>query len=931
MATDAYVGRRFEGRYEILNLLGRGGMGSVYRALDRSLHKEVAVKLLREDFVSRPDLRQLFLQEAEVAAQLEHPGIVPVYHVSGEGNLLFLVMELIPGGNLAELMASLRRKRQWLPVSEAVEIVRQIALALQYAHDHGILHRDIKPGNVMLRNRAYAGLDYQPVVTDLGLAKVVDQSIASSPLMGTLAYMSPEQVLAQDLDGRTDIYSLGLLLYELLVGKLPFRINTFPEAVKYHVDEPILPPSSIRRDLPKAVENVVLQAVAKNVNERYATAADFAADIDRLGNLSHLGAPPPDAQSVVSLSTIWQNSIVGQMDRLPPPSEVQISQIKGPSLQVRQPDGQFLTIALKARLNIGREENNDLILEDTQVSRRHAVLRRQDDGYTITDLNSTNGTFLNGNRLDADRSYPIQQSDELRIGNHRLRLLLGPGAPAEDNYAFRARLVADMIQGRPGEAVEIPFLVTNQQNEPVRMNVNLAGIDHRWVRPLPPQEIRGKQEERITVIIDLPPDVPPDRHDNRLTLRLVDNLSGDEQSLEAQLRIVAAGVPLTTQATQTAQTTQTTQTIQPPLPPVIPVPERSLPRPILMLAGVLLVLVAAGVGYVLINIGPGPEATSTAMVNGTPATPGGNGEPTPTNGGGVLPAGDSATDTPTPSPTASATPSDTPSPTVTATASPTATPTETATQIPTPTHTSTRVVPPTSTPIVVVAPTDTPAPPATGPTATPTPIRIGPAATSTPTRGVAPTSTRVPATPTHTRTPTPVASPTPIATPAPAGQVEGFESAAGWSSSNTAWGTLVASTEQVQSGSAAAKVTYTFPTDSTNNSYLVLNRALAVGGEPSRFTLWVYGNGSNHYLNIWVADSAGRTYQFSFGRISHQGWRQMTAQVNVNLAWPNQNLADRDDKRPPQYPVRVTALVLDAHPEGQNVNGTIYLDDLRSE
>ena len=202
MAIEINIGKLFEGRYEILSMLGQGGMGTVYKAMDRDLQREVAVKVLRQDYSSRPDLRHQFLQEAELAASLEHPGIVPVYHVSGEGNLLFLVMELVLGGNLSELMVGMRRKRQWIAIREALQIVRHVAMALHYAHERNVLHRDIKPANIMLRNRASSGLEYQPVVTDLGLAKALDQS-ASYPeaMMGTPTYMSPEQVLGQELMG----------------------------------------------------------------------------------------------------------------------------------------------------------------------------------------------------------------------------------------------------------------------------------------------------------------------------------------------------------------------------------------------------------------------------------------------------------------------------------------------------------------------------------------------------------------------------------------------------------------------------------------------------------------------------------------------------------------------------------------------------------
>jgi|GEM_PF-3529460 len=902
MVTDAYIGRQFEGRYEILNLVGRGGMGSVYRAMDRNLQREVAVKVLREDFSSRPDLRQRFLQEAELAAQLDHPGIVPVYHVNGEGNLLYIVMELVPGGNLADLMNGLRRKRQWISMQEALQVVRQIALALQYAHEHGILHRDIKPANIMLRNRASGGLDYQPVVTDLGLAKVIDQnSSIQQPMMGTPNYMSPEQVLAQELDGRTDIYSLGLLLYELLVGQLPFHISGFPEAIKYHVNEPIKPPRSLYPDLPQSVEDLVLHAVAKNVNERILTAAAFAADIDGLSHIKGVQARPK-SYGTVGLVTEWQLSVIDQTDRLQTPSGIQHSQIKEPSLQIRTPDGRFLTLALKRKFTIGREDGNDLVLDDTQTSRRHAEIRQQGKEYTITDLKSTNGTFLNRKRLEPNRSYPIGQSDDLRIGNHRIRLLLGENGPFEPGRAFHAALMYPSVGGAAGQQVDIPLRVTNQQDAPVRMDVSVIGLDNSWVRPLRPVDIPGKQEKTITVTLVLPDDLSNHRSQYRLILRTVDSISGEEQSLETQLQIIPSatvgdgGSDLAGQTENRVAEKQRTSKLIPAL------------------IGLLLVVIVAGIGVVLFGqrppTAPAPSASSVTSVipdDGSPTV-----QPTSdltATAAAVALAMAMATSTSTP--TQTATPSVTATPTKTETPSPTAT----ATHMDTPTP-----LPPTAT----IKPTDTPTQGAVGPTSTPTPLKIGgttPAPTLSP---VKPTSTRVRPTFTPTRPPIPTQPPS---TPAPAGQIEGFESVQGWSSSNGSWGILADSTEQVHDGSRAAKLAYTIA--GTENSFLILQRSIPVASSPAQFTLWVYGDGSNHYLNIWAADSAGTEFQFSFGRINFQGWRQMTARTDPGLAWPNQNLSDKENTNPPQFPLRMTAIVLDVNPDGQNVSGTIYLDDLR--
>ncbi len=241
-------------RYEILELLGEGGMGAVYKARDVTLQRDVAIKVLHPHIARQADFKARFLQEARTAAKLDHPGIVQVYDFNQTQDRLYIVMKLIPGANLRQMLEDLKAAGKWVPLDEAVQLVRQISLALDYAHRRGVLHRDIKPNNIMIEPEPGNGLAYRPVITDLGLAKLAEGGIETrqGSSMGTPAYMSPEQALGQKTDARSDVYALGILLYELSVGRVPFPAKTITEAIRYHTSEKPPSPLSIRPGLPQA-------------------------------------------------------------------------------------------------------------------------------------------------------------------------------------------------------------------------------------------------------------------------------------------------------------------------------------------------------------------------------------------------------------------------------------------------------------------------------------------------------------------------------------------------------------------------------------------------------------------------------------------------------------------------------------------------------
>jgi eukaryotic-like serine/threonine-protein kinase len=266
------VGQTIAERYELEELVGSGGMSSVYKAHDRLLERNVALKILHDQYTSDDEFVERFKREARTVAQLSHPNIVTVIDRGEDGGHQFIVFEYIDGENLKELVVRSGR----LPVRDALELALQIARGLAFAHQNGLVHRDVKPQNVLLNG------DGRAKVTDFGIARSVevDGITQTGSVLGTSNYIAPEQASGQRVDSQTDVYSLGVVLYELLAGDVPFPGENFVAVAMKHVNEP--PPSllDVRRDVPLRVAAAVDRALEKDPARRFPSMQAFAAELE---------------------------------------------------------------------------------------------------------------------------------------------------------------------------------------------------------------------------------------------------------------------------------------------------------------------------------------------------------------------------------------------------------------------------------------------------------------------------------------------------------------------------------------------------------------------------------------------------------------------------------------------------------------------------
>lgn len=276
--------RILSGRYELLEKIGDGGMAVVYKGKDKLLNRYIAVKILRPEFTKDATFVENFKRESQAAAGLSHPNIVGVYDVGREGNINYIVMELIEGDTLNKII----EREAPMDYRKVIDISKQVAAALRVAHKNKIIHRDVKPHNIMVTNDGVVKL------ADFGIARAVNDATLStgSKIVGSVHYFSPEQARGNYVDERSDIYSLGIVMYEMLTGKVPFDGDNPVTVALKHINEEITPPRELEPSIPPALERIVMKATSKFQTNRYANADELIQDLD---NVSFVTAIAPDS------------------------------------------------------------------------------------------------------------------------------------------------------------------------------------------------------------------------------------------------------------------------------------------------------------------------------------------------------------------------------------------------------------------------------------------------------------------------------------------------------------------------------------------------------------------------------------------------------------------------------------------------------------
>ncbi len=492
------IGQQIE-QYRIEALIGDGGMGTVYKATDVRLGRAVAVKFMHPHFARLDEFRSRLTKEAQIAAKLDHPSIVKIFGFGESAYGLFIAMEYVDGGSLRAHLRRLQASGRYLPLAQSLQIGEQIADALDYAHQRGIIHRDVKPGNIILkrldRPAEEGEAPFRAVLTDFGLVKVLESEslTQTGTTLGTPVYMSPEQCEGGAIDGRSDLYALGAVLYELITNAAPYQFKTLSEAVTTHLRGVMPPPASQHRlDIPPVLDSLLQKAMAKLPDERFENGADMAAVL-RGARLAFSGLPTQVFAS-----------------EAPPVDMTAPSLPAGYELSISAPGQTPSQVALTRRtISLGRGGDNDIVLAADGVSRYHARLQAIDGEWAVVDLGGVNGTFQGEERLPVNQPVALQVGDTINIGPYQLTLELvaavaaAPVPPARTPTGLRAEpavpiaeqptqlpvpevldiyLAQDRLTVEPGMPATIHLEVVNRGTHPDRVNVRVDGLPSAWVQ-----------------------------------------------------------------------------------------------------------------------------------------------------------------------------------------------------------------------------------------------------------------------------------------------------------------------------------------------------------------------------------------------------------------------------------------------------------------
>jgi serine/threonine protein kinase len=389
VAERIEVGKQV-GDYAVTGRIGEGGMGAVYLAEDES-GKKYALKVLLTAQGENEEFKRRFERESRYASSLNHPNIVRVHDFGEQNGQAYMIMEFVEGRDLASEISAGK-----LSPARTIAILEKIASALDAVHETGLYHRDVKPANILVADDEETG-ELRPRLTDFGLSKQPSQD--SSPLtsagffVGTCQYVAPEQILAKDLDHRVDVYSLGCLVYECLAGEPPFKRPREEQVLYAHIQDPPPKLTELRADLPPAIDDVIAKALAKDPDERYSTCR----------------------QLVEAAREALEPVLEAEEEEQDVPDTSEAPAADSLRLRVTAGNAEGSEIRVDDEFRIGRQEEGDGTLgQDAEISRHHARIARSGSAFTIEDLGSTNGTFVNGRRISGTEI--LSQGDRIMVG-----------------------------------------------------------------------------------------------------------------------------------------------------------------------------------------------------------------------------------------------------------------------------------------------------------------------------------------------------------------------------------------------------------------------------------------------------------------------------------------------------------------------------------
>jgi len=510
---DNFVGRTL-GDYRIESLLGEGSTGNVFRAVQLSSQTAVAVKVLHSSLTTDPNFSSRFAREAEVVTALTHPNICKVHHFGEHDRNFYIVMESVSGGSVGSLFSHRATIDRSYWMWTLVDLVRQAADGLAAAHEFSVVHGYVGPNNLLL-NRG-GSESYRVKVVDFGIASLVGIPESVSGDDDSSVYQAPEQLQGTQAGARSDLYSLGVILYEVTTGRLPFAGKGGRGGYQYL---PVVPPSQVLPQFPEQLEPVILRCLAKTPGERFSSVAEFSAALqvaasharDEASLMTSLPQRSPSASLPVRQPKA-STQVVGSAGQAPPRPPMVGASKKGasalPAVQVLSQSGSVLDIKYLSGsgMTIGRTADNQIQLDSDQVSRNHARLNWDGNRVTVTDLGAANSTFLQGHRLLPQVAQEWGKEQWLRIGPFWLWL---DHSSVDVHPESLVEVLIDqshkLLTLTPGKKAVCRIVLVNQKTQVDHVSIKVDGVPSEWVQGTE-KEVRLQPYEKKDVVLTI--DVP---------------------------------------------------------------------------------------------------------------------------------------------------------------------------------------------------------------------------------------------------------------------------------------------------------------------------------------------------------------------------------------------------------------------------------------